>query len=274
MHRTTGIVRAWAKRLALSGACGLMLSTAAYAQFPPGFNFPSFTPPAPTNSSNTTDQSPKQAGTVLTVPLKDFGTIVAQNSLRQKNVNLLQVSQVAVGDMNSQVATISIRQHNNQNPKNWEPAKQCYLPTWSLPWVKQSNKDSSIVEQAVVGYGNQQVAQVQVDQANQAKIKPNSRFVMCPLSGVPAIQALNQQNVNVVHVSQLALGDDNTQVAVLSVDQQNNAHPLKVPAQLAKPLVQLNMNLTIINQVAVGNGNTQVATVDVGQDNSVSKPGT
>src|SRR5262249_49790892 len=143
MHRTAGIVRTWANRLAISGACGLMLSTAAYAQFPPGFNFPSFNPPAPTTSPAATDQSPKQVGTVLTVPLKDFGAIVAQNSLRQKNVNLLQVSQVAVGDMNTQVATISIRQHNNLNPKNWEPSKQCYLPTWSLPWVKQANKDST-----------------------------------------------------------------------------------------------------------------------------------
>jgi hypothetical protein len=273
MHPIAGNVCTWTKRLALSGVCGLMLSTSASAQFPPGFSFPSYTPPAPTSSPSATDQSPKQVGTVLTVPLKDFGAIVAQNALRQKNVNLLQVSQTAVGDMNTQVATISIRQHNKQNPKNWEPAKQCYLPTWSLPWVKQSNKDSTIVEQAVVGYGNQQVAQVEVDQANQAKVKPNSRFVLCPLWGVPGIQALNQQNVNVVHISQLAVGDDNSQVALLSVDQQNNAHPLKVPAAVAGPLVQLNMNLTIINQVAVGNGNTQVATVDVGQDNSVSKPG-
>src|SRR5438132_4587204 len=123
-------VRTWAKRLTLSGVCGLLLSTSAYAQFPPGFSFPSF-PSAPTAPAST-DQSPKQVGTVLTVPLRDFGTIVAQNALRQKNVNLLQVSQAAVGDMNSQVVTVSIRQHNSQNPKNWEPSKQCYLPTWSL----------------------------------------------------------------------------------------------------------------------------------------------
>jgi hypothetical protein len=273
MQPTAGNVRIWAKRLALSGACGMLLSTAAYAQLPPGFSFPAYTPPASSSSAAATDQSPKQVGTVLTVPLKDYGTIVAQNALRQKNVSLLQVSQTAVGDMNSQVATISIRQHNSQKPKNWEPAKQCYLPTWSLDWVKQANKDSTIIEQAAVGYGNQQVAQVEVDQANQAQVKPNSRFVLCPLWGVPAVQSLNQQNVNVVHVSQLALGDDNSQVALLSVNQSNNKHALQVPANLAAPLVQLNMNLTIINQVAVGNGNTQVATVDVGQDNNVSKPG-
>jgi len=248
-----------------------MLSTAAYAQFPPGFTFPPVTAPAAAPVQQ--DQSPKQVGTVLTVPLRDFGTIVAQNALRQKNVNLLQLSQVALGDMNSQVVTVSIRQRNNLDPKTWEPAKQCYLPTWSLNWVKQANKDSTIIEQGAVGFGNQQIAQVEVNQANQAKVKPNARFVLCPLWGLPAVQSLNQQNVNVVHISQLALGDNNSQVALLSVDQQNNAHPLKVPANMTPSLLQLNVNLTIINQVAVGNGNTQVATVDVGQDNSVSKPG-
>lgn len=263
--------RTWAQRLALSGACGLMLSTAAYAQFPPGFTFPPIT--TPTTAPAQQDQTPKQVGTVLTVPLRDFGTIVAQNALRQKNVNLLQLSQVALGDMNSQVVTISIRQHNSQNPTTWEPAKQCYLPTWSLNWVQQANKDSTIINQGVIGSGNQQVAQVEVDQSNQAVVKPNARFVLCPLSGLSAVQALNQQNVNVVHISQLSLGDNNSQVALLSVDQQNNAHPLKVPSAMAQPMLQLNLNLTIINQIAIGNGNTQVATVDVGQDNSVSKPG-
>jgi len=257
MHPVACNVRTWAKRLTLSGACSLLLSSSV---------------PSPAAPAGPQDQSPKQVGTVLTVPLRDFGTIVAQNAIRQKNVNLLQVSQAALGDMNSQVVTISIRQHNSQNPKNWEPSKQCYLPTWSLDWVKQANKDSTIIDQGAVGYGNQQIAQVQVEQSNEAKVKPNARFVLCPLWGVSAIQSLNQQNVNVVHISQLALGDNNSQVALLSVDQQNNAHPLKVPATLAPSLVQLNLNVTIINQVAVGNGNTQVATVDIGQDNNVSKP--
>jgi predicted amino acid-binding ACT domain protein len=123
----------------------------------------------------------------------------------------------------------------------------------------------------VVGFGNTQVAQVQVDQANQATVTPGTKFMMCPLWGVPAIQALNQKNVNVVHISQLAVGDNNSQVALLSVSQQNAAS-LQVPSQLTGPLVQLNLNLNIITQVAVGNGNTQVATVDVGQSNNVTGP--
>ena len=257
MHRTAWNIHTGAQRLALSAACGLMLSTSAYAQFAmPG---------------GTQDQTPQSVGTVLTVPLKDFGTIAAQNAIRQKNVNLLQVSQTAVGDLNSQVATVSIRQHNSQKPGKWEPATTCWLPVSSLGWVAQANKDSTIIEQNVVGSGNQQIAQVDVSQANQMVAKPGTRFVLCPLSGVPPILALNQSNVNVVHISQLAVGDNNSQVALLSVDQQNAQH-LKVPAPLAAPLLQLNLNLNIITQVAVGSGNTQVATVDVGQSNNVTGP--
>lgn len=270
-------VRTWMQRGALAGVCGLLLCSSASAQFPiPGFSFPSIPsipmPGAPPAAAPATSQSPQQVGTVLTVPMMDFGTIVAQNVLHQKNVNLLQVSQVAVGDMNTQVATISIRQQNSQNPSQWMPASTCFLPVWSLNWVKQANKDSTIVEQGVVGFGNQQVAQVQVSQSNDAQVAPGTHFMLCPLWGVPAIQALNQQNINVLHVSQLAVGDNNTQVALLSVGQQNSAHTLQVPANLAGPLVQLNLNLAIVTQVAVGNNNTQVATVDVGQSNNVTGP--
>ncbi len=264
-------IRIWAKRLALSSLGALMLTTSDYAQFP-GFSFPSFTPPATATAPAAASQTPQPVGTVLTVPLMDFGTVVAQNVIHGNNVNLLQVSQAAVGDMNTQVATISIRQHNGLNWNSWAPAMTCYLPIGSLNWVKQANKSSTIVEQGVVGFGNQQIAQVQVQQDNYATVMPGTKFMMAPLSAVPAIQALNQKNVNIVHISQLAVGDSNTQVALLAVDQQN-ATSLQVPAQVVTPLVQLNMNLNIITQVAVGNGNTQVATVDVGQSNNVSSPG-
>jgi hypothetical protein len=85
---------------------------------------------------------------------------------------------------------------------------------------------------------------------------------------VPGILALNQQNVNVVKISQLAIGDENSQVAMLAIDQ-GNAGNLKVPSNTTGALVQLNLNLNIITQVAVGNNNTQVATVQVGQENKL-----
>jgi hypothetical protein len=172
--------------------------------------------------------------------------------------------------MNTQVATIAINQTNFWDGTS-SPAKTCYLPTYCLPWIEQTNKDCTIIEQAAIGSGNQQIAQVQVNQANNAMVSPGCEYLLCPLSGVPAIQALNQKNVNVVHISQLAIGDNNSQVALLSVNQANAAN-LQVPGSLTGPLVQLNLNLSIISQVAIGNGNTQVATVNVGQSNNPPGP--
>lgn len=267
MYRIARSAPTWAKQLALSIVCGTALTSSAHAQFPPGFNFPSTTPPAAA-SPGSQQQQQQSAGTILTVPMKDFGQIVAQNAIRQKNVNLLHLTQVAVGDLNTQVATVSIRQRNSADWKKWEPAKTCYLPAGSLPWVKQANKNTTIIEQGAVGWGNTQVAQVEVFQGNEVKVKPGTKFVMAPGWAVPGILSLNQKNVNVVHISQLAVGDENSQVAMLSVEQ-NNAANLKVPANSTGALVQLNLNLNIITQVAVGNNNTQVAQVSVGQENKL-----
>jgi len=245
--------------LAVSALCAMTMAPAAHAQF--GFPFPPT--PGTTPGANSGAQQDQYVGTVLTVPLKDFGQIVAQNVIRQKNVNLLQVSQTAVGDLNTQVATISIRQKNDLTP-----ASVCYLPKSSLDWVKQANKNTTIVEQGAIGFGNTQVAQVQVSQDNSLKVPKGTKFMLCPWWAAPTIQSLNQKNVNIVHVSQLAVGDNNSQVALLSVDQ-SNAASLNVPSGAINPLIQLNLNLSIVTQVAVGNGNTQVATVDVGQSNGL-----
>jgi hypothetical protein len=229
--------------------CGLALIPSAYAKHKGD------DPPAPAE--------PTPVGTVLTVPLSDFGPIIAQNGMRQNQVDLLQVTQMVLGDTNTQAATISIREKHNKHA-----AKICWLPAWSLGWVQQANKNKTIVEQTAIGSGNTQVAQVEVQQNNDGEVPKGSRFVMCPLWAVGAIQALNQANINVVNVAQLAVGDNNSQVALLSVDQESASH-LQVPVGAAGPLVQLNINLTIINQVAIGNNNTQVATVNVGQANQI-----
>jgi len=258
---TTARIARFGAALAVSALCAMTMAPAAHAQF--GFPFPSFPGTTPAPTTNPAAQQNQYVGTVLTVPMKDFGQIVAQNVIHQNNVNLLQVSQAAVGDMNTQVATISIRQRNDLSP-----AKTCYLPVASLNWVKQANENTTIVEQGAIGFGNTQVAQVQVSQDNNLKLPKGTKFMMCPLWAAPQIQALNQKNVNIVHVSQLAIGDNNSQVALLSVDQ-SNAASLNVPPGAINPLVQLNLNLSIVTQVAIGNGNTQVATVDVGQSNSL-----
>src|SRR5712691_11076550 len=124
-------LRPWAQRLALSAVCGLLLTTSASAQFSmPDFSFPSI--PGMPSAANPTSQSPKPLGTVLTVPLYDLGQIMAQNVIHQNNVNLLQVSQAAVGDMNTQVATISILHKNYWGGASTQPAKTCWLPSADL----------------------------------------------------------------------------------------------------------------------------------------------
>src|SRR3954447_24640718 len=106
MHRIARSARAWVLPLVVSILSGVTLSTSTRAQSP-GFSSPSAPPGAESQ-----DQDQQSAGTLLTVPMADYGTIVAQNATKQKNVNLLQLTQAAVGDVNTQVATVSIRQKN------------------------------------------------------------------------------------------------------------------------------------------------------------------
>jgi hypothetical protein len=253
MHPIGSRALVWAQRLTLSTVCSLVLLTAASADPP---------------SSNA-------LGTVLQVPLASLGTFMAQNIAHQNNISLLHVSQMGVGDLNSQVATVSVRQYNgNGNGNKLEPAKKIWVPTSDLAWIQQTNRDTIFVQQDVYGVGNMQVAQMGVQQANASATTPvatGTRFLVCPLSGLGQVLALNQKNVSLVRVNQLAVGDYNSQVALLSVNQQNS-NKVQVPPTLVSPLVQLNLNLTIVTQTAIGNGNSQVAIVDVGQDNNLNSP--
>lgn len=251
MHPIGSRARSWAPRLALSTVCSLLLLTSASADSP--------------NS--------RELGTVLQVPLASLGTIMAQNIAHQNNISLLHVSQTAVGDLNSQVATISVRQFN-KNGKKLEPAKRLWLPTANLGWIQQTNRDTIFINQGVYGHGNMQVAQVQVQQGNANSTRPvkrGTRFLLCPMSGLGSLLALNQRNVSLVRVNQLSVGDYNSQVALVSVSEENTSK-VQVPGPLVGPLVQLNLNLTVVTQTAVGNGNSQVAIVDVGQDNNLIDP--
>jgi hypothetical protein len=70
-----------------------------------------------------------------------------------------------------------------------------------------------------------------------------------------------------VAINQLAVGDGNTQIATVAVDQ-SNAAGFKVPLPALAAISQLNSNVVNLNQTAVGNGNTQVAVVNVNQNNN------
>jgi predicted amino acid-binding ACT domain protein len=251
MHPIGSRAHSWTQRLALVASCSLLLLTSA--------------PAAPPNSN--------ALGTVLQVPLLSLGAFLAQNIAHQNNISLLQVSQTAVGDLNSQVATVSVRQYNRYGNK-LEPAKRVWLPTAALGWIQRTNRDTVFITQDVYGVGNTQVAQVQVQQANASRnnpVKPGTRFMLAPVAGLGQLLALNAKNINVVRINQLAVGDANSQVALLSVSQQST-NKVHVPKKLVGPLVELNLNLTIVTQTAVGNGNSQVVVLDVGQDNNLNSP--
>lgn len=200
-------------------------------------------------------------GTPIAVPLQQIGQVAAVNAVRQRSVNFIALSQIAHGNHNNQVAIIGVTQGNFFSRR---PAQTMFLPASLVPWVRQVNLNRVEVTQVAEGHGNTQVAQVEVAQTNQAWAPEASmKFFFCPGYALPQ---LFQLNANVVIITQIAIGDGNTQVALVGVAQQN-AHQVHLPAQHANTVAQINTNVTVITQVATGNGNNQVATVNVGQQN-------
>jgi hypothetical protein len=202
----------------------------------------------------------KPLGAVLGIPVGALGPILAANVL-QNNVNVLGVTQTSVGNFNTQIATISLTQKNNAGGSG---PLRCFIPLPYLDAVKQLNSNETVVNQTAVGVGNVQVADVAVTQSNQTYIPGRTRFLFVPSSAVPAIV---QNNQNTVAINQLAVGDANTQISTVAVDQ-SNATGFKVPVNALAAISQLNSNVVNLNQTAVGSGNTQVAAVTVNQNNN------
>jgi hypothetical protein len=204
--------------------------------------------------------SPVAHAAVFSVPLRDLGTIVRLNAVKQRNINLIHLSQTSIGQWNSQVATISVWQRNRYGS---QPATMVTLPTSSLTKIKQLNANANFVEQTAVGARNTQVVDVDVYQSNSSY---GSRLLAVPVSSLGQVRSLNQKNFNVVHVYQTAAGYSNTQVALIDVDQRNAAK-LKVPTRSLNDIKQLNSNVAVVNQTAAGSHNTQVAEITVNQSN-------
>jgi hypothetical protein len=228
------------KWMALWSVCGMAIalsSSTAHAQF-----------------------GARPLGAVLGVPIQALGPVIAANAL-QNNVNVLHVSQAAFGNFNTQVATISVAQRNQGGGGGLLSMK---LPKAFLPSIQQFNNNAIQVDQVAVGNFNTQIADVKVAQSNQTFTPGASKFLLCPTPLVPSVLQLND---NVAIVNQLAVGDGNTQVALLNIDQSNSAG-FKYPLTGLGSLSQFNSNFTQVGQTAVGNGNTQVATINVSQSNN------
>jgi len=236
--------------LALLVLCALGIGGPASSQFPP---------------------RERAIGKDVGLPLLDFGPFLAANVVRGNNVNFLHLSQVAVGEFNTQIVTVGVTQRNTN-----QPATTIWIPTHGAGVVpnvyKQINVNETFVEQTAIGFGNTQVAQVDVTQSNDLAEKQTfvpgfTRFLLVPVDGVPVLKSANvQKNINRVDVIQTAVGDQNTQVALVAVDQGNAAN-LRVPGE-ALVNAMININTNVVVQTAVGSGNTQVATVGVRQQNA------
>jgi hypothetical protein len=219
----------------------------------------------------------KPIGTVMAVPLGDYGRFLAANAfpgldsnnrpIQGNNANFLHLSQFAAGSFNTTIATVGVTQRNTG-----QPAQQVYVPTGGtgqIPQIyRQLNVNDTFLQQQVIGVGNTAVAQVTVNQENSGTYVPGmTRFFLAPADQLAPIRGANVGvNINNAHVQQTAIGANNTTVALLAVDQQN-ANNLALPgAALVNAVTNVNTNVVV--QTVVGEGNTAVATIGVNQQNA------
>jgi len=197
-----------------------------------------------------------QVGTVMAVPLSDYGWMAAQNAQIGNNVNFIALKQGAFGRWNENVAIVGVTQRNGA------PASKVRLKKSSLGLIQQTNTNLVFINQVAVGHGNSNIADVTVDQKNTATSAPRTgKYFFCPLESVGPIL---QYNTNVVIITQVAVGRGNTNLALVGVTQGNQ---VKVPTSHAGGIVQSNTNVAVITQTAVGSDNSNVAVLNVKQQN-------
>lgn len=231
--------RSWSTRLALWTVCGMALTSSAYAQSP-------FSPAQQVD-----------LGMTMGVPLSAFGQMAAINSIKQKNLTFIALAQSASGAYNSNVAIVGVKNRNGTR------TTECWVPTWALPAIKQINKTAISVEQQAAGLGNTNFAQIDVQNANFATVPAGTKFMFCPSWAVGSVL---QVNTNVVVITQVAVGVDNKNVALVGI---TNSNKVKVPTAAAGDVKQINNNVVAINQSAVGVGNTNFAEVTIDNRNVV-----
>jgi hypothetical protein len=141
------------------------------------------------------------------------------------------------------------------------------------------NFNNVLISQVVVGNSVQQIVTVGVDQRNDVTTRPSpyGLVMFVPAKDLAKTRSLNVGvNISVVDITQVAIGNDITQVAVVNVDQSNpspSGSVLMVPGgqygtlQALNSQFNVNLSLVKIQQLAVGNNISQTAIVDVKQSN-------
>jgi len=183
-----------------------------------------------------------------------YGQLGAMQALNLNlNINVVAVTQLAVGNNIQQVAIVNVEQKNEGSGDD-------------DPWYGGGGQQ---------GGGQQGGGQQGGGQQGGGK----GTTLVAPWDDVPTLKALNKSlNYNLLQVSQTAIGDNIGQTAILDVAQSNSGGgstglgtPMFLPAsQLGayKALnLHLNINVIALTQVAIGNNIQQVALVTVGQGN-------
>jgi hypothetical protein len=222
-------------------------------------------------------------GTALGMPFRSYVPFLAANAIRGNNVNALHLSQVVAGNLNTAVMTVGVNQNNNT-----APADTVFIPAPGATTVAQAqpaeaiyeqiNVSDQYIDQTIVGNGNNAALQVDINQQNTGNYTPvQDRFMQEPIYAAGPTQQINAGqgiNINNAHLQQTVVGNDNTAVMTVNVNQQNARNlniyaPAEQGAHLAAalPAVNVNVNVQVVNQVIVGDNNLAVATVNVNQQN-------
>lgn len=213
-------------------------------------------------------------GTTLGIPFREYAPFLVANLVRQKNVNFMHLSQFIAGEGNNAVVTANVNQQNNTQPSpivfipapyaNQRPLLDT-VPTL----FKQINNNDQIIEQTVIGSGNNAVVQANVNQQNHGTMTLGlTRFFQAPIGMVnPTVAANTQTNINNTHLQQFIAGSNNTAVAILNTNQGNNL-TLKGPPADVNTALQINVNVQPITQVVIGSDNNAVVQTNVNQQNA------
>jgi hypothetical protein len=189
------------------------------------------------------------------LPYSQLGAIQALNL--NLNINVVAVTQLAVGNNIQQVAIVNVEQKNQGGSDD--------------PWYGGGGQQGGGQQ----GGGQQGGGQQGGGQQGGGK---KDTTLVAPWDDVPMLKSLNKSlNYNLLQVSQTAIGDNIGQTAILSVGQSNGGSsgglgtPMFLPANQLSAYKALNLHLNInviaLTQVAIGNNIQQVALVTVGQSN-------
>jgi hypothetical protein len=130
--------------------------------------------------------------------------------VKQVNLNRVEVTQIAAGNGNTQVAEVAVAQ-NNYATASEGSMRYLFVPSGAVGPLFQLNANIVVITQVAAGNGNAQVALVGVSQQNAAHLKVPTQYA----------NSLVQINTNVTVITQVATGNGNAQVAEVNVGQQN-----------------------------------------------------